>query len=94
MTIVTEHLMTVDGLRAEPVQRRGHATRTRLLRAALAAVRAKGRDGFTTSDVADGAEVSIGTVYRYFDDRVAILRALFPDIVEGLGEPIDLGEEI
>lgn len=93
MSAATNHLTVVAGLRAEPVQRRGHATRTRLLRAALAAIQEKGRDGFTTSDVADGAGVSIGTVYRYFDDRVAILRALFPDIVEGLGEPIDLGEE-
>lgn len=93
MSVTTEHLMKVDGLRAEPVQRRGHATRTKLLRAALAAIQEKGRDEFTTADVVERAGVSIGTVYRYFDDRVAILRALFPDIVEGLGEPIDLGDE-
>lgn len=36
-------------------------------------------DRFTTADVARRCRVSIGTVYRYFDDRVAFLDALYPD---------------
>jgi AcrR family transcriptional regulator len=38
-----------------------------------------GFDRFTTADVAAAAGVSIGIVYRYFADRVAILDALYPD---------------
>ena len=38
-----------------------------------------GRDRMTTAQVADLAGCSIGTFYRYFVDRVAILDAIAPD---------------
>ena len=38
-----------------------------------------GRDRMTTAQVADLAGCSIGTFYRYFDDRVALLDAIAPE---------------
>lgn len=38
-----------------------------------------GRDRLTTADVALLADCAIGTVYRYFTDRVALLDAIAPD---------------
>lgn len=38
-----------------------------------------GRDRMTTADVAKSAKCSIGTVYRYFTDRVALLDDIAPD---------------
>jgi Bacterial regulatory proteins, tetR family. len=43
-----------------------------------------GRDRFTTDMIAKRAECSIGTIYRYFADRVDILDELYPNRVEGL----------
>lgn len=38
-----------------------------------------GRDRLTTADVAALAGCSIGTFYRYFPDRVALMDAIAPD---------------
>lgn len=46
--------------------------------AALQAISMFGRDRFTTHDVASISGVSIGSVYRYFPDRVAILNRVAP----------------
>lgn len=74
-------------LRNAPVQFRAQKTLDKLEQAALRAIAEHGRDNFTTAMMADGAGVSIGTVYRYFPNRKAVLKHLFPDMVEGLGEP-------
>lgn len=83
-------VIAIHGLRYEPIQKRAVSTRLRILRAAKEAIEEKGRDRFTTADVVDRAGLSIGTVYRYFEDRVAIIKVLYPDAVEGLGDAIDL----
>jgi len=44
-----------------------------------------GRDGFTTGHIAAELNCSIGLIYRYFDDRTAILDWLYPEHIEGLG---------
>jgi len=46
--------------------------------AALQAITMFGRDRFTTHDIATLSGVSIGTVYRYFPDRIAILNRVAP----------------
>lgn len=38
-----------------------------------------GRDRFTTAQVAELAGVSIGSVYRYFTDRTAMLEYIWPE---------------
>lgn len=63
-------------LRNEPVQARSTARLTSLLDAAAAAIDAVGFERLTTAMVAERAGASIGTVYRYFPDRIAILQSV------------------
>jgi AcrR family transcriptional regulator len=58
------------------VQARSTARLTALLDAAAAAVHELGYERLTTAMVAERAGASIGTVYRYFPDRIAVLQAL------------------
>jgi AcrR family transcriptional regulator len=63
-------------LRNEPVQARSTARLTGLLDAAAAVIDDVGYERLTTAMVAERADASIGTVYRYFPDRIAVLQAL------------------
>ncbi|HOW01015.1 MAG TPA: TetR/AcrR family transcriptional regulator, partial [Rhodoglobus sp.] len=63
-------------LRNSPVQARSTARLTALLDAAAAVVDEIGFERLTTAMVAERAGASIGTVYRYFPDRIALLQAL------------------
>lgn len=63
-------------LRNEPVQARSTARLTALLDAAAAIIDEIGYERLTTAMVAERAGASIGTVYRYFPDRIAVLQAL------------------
>ena len=63
-------------IRNEPVQARSTARLAALLDAAAEAVDELGYERLTTAMVADRAGASIGTVYRYFPDRVAVLQSL------------------
>jgi AcrR family transcriptional regulator len=63
-------------LRNEPVQARSAARLTGLLDAAAAVIDEFGYERLTTAMVAEEARASIGTVYRYFPDRIAVLQAL------------------
>jgi len=71
-----ESLVASVPLRNEPVQARSTARLTALLDSAAAVVDEIGFERLTTALVADRAGASIGTVYRYFPERIAILRAL------------------
>ena len=63
-------------VRAEPIQQRSAARLSGLLDAAAAVVDEVGFDRITTAMIAERAGASIGTVYRYYPDRVAVLHAL------------------
>jgi AcrR family transcriptional regulator len=63
-------------VRHEPVQARAAHRIEALLDAAAAVVVEHGIEHLTTALVAERAGASIGTVYRYFPDRVAVLVAL------------------
>lgn len=63
-------------LRNEPVQARSAARLTGLLDAAATVIDELGYERLTTAMVAERAGASIGTVYRYFPDRIAVLQAL------------------
>ncbi|WP_293677498.1 TetR/AcrR family transcriptional regulator [uncultured Phenylobacterium sp.] len=59
-----------------PRQRRARASMDFVLEAAAQVLEATGEAGFNTNAVAERAGVSIGTLYRYFPDKTAILRTL------------------
>ena len=63
-------------VRIEPIQQRSTARLSGLLDAAAIVVDEVGFDRITTAMVAERAGASIGTVYRYYPDRVAVLQAL------------------
>src|SRR6185312_3976463 len=63
-------------LRNEPVQARSTARLTALLDAAASVIGEIGYERLTTAMVAEKAGASIGTVYRYFPDRIAVLQSL------------------
>lgn len=79
-------------LRNEPVQARSTARLTALLDAAASIVDEIGFERLTTAMVAERAGASIGTVYRYFPDRIALLQALGSRNLERVLSRI--GEEI
>ena len=60
----------------EPVQVRSSKRLIALLDATAAVIRDIGYETLTTAMVAERAGASIGTVYRYFPDRIAVLQAL------------------
>ena len=59
-----------------PGRRRAEETVAAILEAAAQVLEAGGLAGFTTNAVAERAGVSIGTLYQYFADKEALLRAL------------------
>ena len=78
-----------DGLapiRNEPVQARSTARLAALLDAAAHVIDEIGYERLTTAMVADRAGASIGTVYRYFPDRIAVLQSLAARNVDRVGE--------
>jgi AcrR family transcriptional regulator len=76
MELIDGKLGASAPLRNEPVQARSAARLTALLDAAAAAIDELGYERLTTAMVAERAGASIGTVYRYFPDRIAVLQAL------------------
>jgi AcrR family transcriptional regulator len=66
----------VESSRKNPEQARSRATVDVVIEAAAQLLEAAGERGFNTNAVAERAGVSIGTLYRYFPDKQAILLAL------------------
>ncbi len=69
----------VDGAAAPgraPTQQRSRERVERLLAVAASLIAARGSDALKMSDIADGAGVSIGSLYQYFPDKGAVIRTL------------------
>ena len=62
--------------RHQPIQARAADRITALLDSAAKSIDKTGYETLTTQSVADGAKASIGTVYRYFPDRLSVIRSL------------------
>jgi len=73
-------------IRNEPVQARSTARLAALLDAAAHVIDEIGYERLTTAMVAERAGASIGTVYRYFPDRIAVLQSLAARNAERIGE--------
>ena len=69
-------MSAVENMRKIPRQSRARASVDDVLEAAAQVLEASGEAGFNTNAVAERAGVSIGTLYRYFPDKQAILQAL------------------
>jgi AcrR family transcriptional regulator len=70
--------MTVSSTspRKSPRQERSRRTVERIVEAAARIFHEQGYAGATTNDIADEAEISIGSLYQYFPNKDAILVAL------------------
>ena len=81
-------------IRNEPVQARSTARLAALLDAAAHVVDEIGYERLTTAMVAERAGASIGTVYRYFPDRIAVLQSLAARNAERTGDRVlaELGD--
>ena len=66
--------------RTPAVEARLERTRGDILRAARRAVAKHGLTGVAVASVATDAGVSVGTVYRYFDHKTALLREVVDDV--------------
>jgi AcrR family transcriptional regulator len=75
-------------LRIAPVQARSAARLDELLDAAAGVIDEVGYERLTTAMVAERAGASIGTVYRYFPDRIAVLQALARRHLERVAERV------
>lgn len=62
--------------RKSPLQERSRRTVERILDAAARIFHEQGYGGATTNDIADEAQVSVGSLYQYFPNKDALLVAL------------------
>jgi len=70
--VALEHI----SLRRMPSQERSRARVEHMLNCAISVIAEKGSEAMTMSEVARLAGVSIGSLYQYFPDKSAIIRAL------------------
>ena len=87
-------MTATTGSRAQPITERGRRTRDNLLAAGRTVFEQRGYTGTRMSDIAAAAGVSHGTVYTWFDDKEALLRALVDDIVTEVFAALAIGDEV
>jgi len=80
--------------RAAPLTDRGRRTREKLLAAARRLFEERGYAATRMSDISPEAGVSHGTVYTWFADKEAVLRALVEEIVGQAYAALAVGDEI
>jgi len=84
--VIAPRTDSIAMIRNEPVQARSTARLAALLDAAAHVVDEIGYERLTTAMVAERAGASIGTVYRYFPDRIAVLQSLAARNAERTGD--------
>lgn len=73
--------------RKDPKQDRSRQMKKRILDASIRVLAAEGALGFTTTRVAEAAEISVGSLYQYFPNKHALVAALHDEnIREGWGQ--------
>jgi len=87
-------MSTATGTKAQPLTERGRRTRENLLAAGRTVFEQRGYANTRMSDIATAAGVSHGTVYTWFDDKEALLRALVEDIVTKVFAALAIGDEV
>jgi AcrR family transcriptional regulator len=71
-----ESVAETQTVRRSPVQQRSRERVQRILAAATELIASQGSDALRMSEVADSAGISIGSLYQYFADKNALVRAL------------------
>jgi AcrR family transcriptional regulator len=87
-------MTATTGTRAQPITERGRRTRDNLLAAGRTVFEQRGYANTRMSDIATAAGVSHGTVYTWFVDKEALLRALVDDIVTEVFAALAIGDEV
>ena len=87
--------MTTTTGRAQGVRARARAEmRTEILDAARGQLAQEGAAGLSLRAVAREVGMVSSAVYRYFDNRDALLTALIIDAYDSLGEAVEAAEEM
>ncbi|MFD7414763.1 TetR family transcriptional regulator [Kitasatospora purpeofusca] len=77
-----------DAPTAPPLTARQAERRRRILRTATALAARGGYDAVQMREVAEGAQVALGTLYRYFPSKVHLLVAVMLEQLRGLQEQV------
>lgn len=75
-----------NAMRARPSQARGKARVRTILLAALELFKERGYEAVSTNDIAERANVPIGSLYRYYPNKDAIVAALTQLYVEDVSD--------
>lgn len=75
--------------RSKPTQARAEATRRSILDATMSLLDSHEPDEIGTALIAEVAEVPVGSVYRYFEDRGDIFRALAQELMDRVDVPLE-----
>ncbi len=73
---------SATGLRTAPKQQRAAETVERLLAASSALIEERGIEGFNTNLLAERCDMRVRSVYRYFDNKQAIVATLYRRLTE------------
>jgi AcrR family transcriptional regulator len=76
-------------LRRRPQQRRSQETVEAILDTASSLVATAGPDALTTTAVADGAGIAVGSLYQYFDDAQGIADAIVERHLSSFGQLVE-----
>lgn len=82
----------VDAPASEPVgrrERRRRETRDRLVKAACTLIAEKGVERLTLAELAEEADLGLGTFYTYFDTKEEIIEAAAASLMHSLAEHAD-----
>ena len=75
--------------RKSPVQARSMASVEAILDATIQVLLSVGKDRLTTTRVAQRAGVSVGTLYQYFPNKSALLKAVLERHLDGVVEAVE-----
>ena len=76
--------------RKSPVQARSTASVDAILEATIQVLLSVGKERLTTTRVADRAGLSVGTLYQYFPNKTALLKAVLKRHLEGVTQAVEL----
>src|SRR5882762_3242399 len=76
--------------RKSPVQARSAASVDAILEATIQVLLQVGKERLTTTKVASRAGVSVGTLYQYFPNKSALLKAALKRHMDEITEAVDL----